>query len=185
MIKHITSITGDNKYLPPTRDSINWKNWLNTPYVFACQECKLNHGKIFPIYSTPAPKPPIHNNCRCRIKKLRATNAGQGTQNGKNGADWYLKHLKKLPDYYVTYNQLAQAGWKKGKTPDQYFPNTMLTAGIYENYEKRLAHKDGRIWREADINYVNGKRNECRIVWSNDGLIFVTYDHYLTFIEII
>ncbi len=38
---------------------------------------------------------------------------------------------------------------------------------------------------EADINYVSGKRNSDRIVWSNDGLMFVTYDHYRTFIEII
>ena len=38
---------------------------------------------------------------------------------------------------------------------------------------------------EADINYTPGKRNSQRILWSNDGLIFVTYDHYETFYGII
>ncbi len=37
----------------------------------------------------------------------------------------------------------------------------------------------------ADINYYEGKRNKHRILWSNDGLMFVTYDHYETFYEII
>ena len=37
------------------------------------------------------------------------------------------------------------------------------------------------------INYGlknSGKRNRQRIVYSNDGLIFVSYDHYQTFYEI-
>ena len=42
-----------------------------------------------------------------------------------------------------------------------------------------------RIWYEADINYTNGYRNRQRVVFSNDGLIFVTYDHYDTFMEVI
>ncbi len=45
--------------------------------------------------------------------------------------------------------------------------------------------ENGRTWYEADINYSNGKRNKQRILYSNDGLIFVTYDHYETFIEIV
>ena len=42
-----------------------------------------------------------------------------------------------------------------------------------------------RIWYEADINYKSGYRDSKRILWSNDGLIFVTYDHYRTYCEII
>lgn len=37
------------------------------------------------------------------------------------------------------------------------------------------------MWHE---NYTGGYRNTQRIVFSNDGLIFVTYDHYKTFAEI-
>ena len=42
-----------------------------------------------------------------------------------------------------------------------------------------------KMWYEADINYTTGKRNSEKIVYSNDGLIFVTYNHYKTFIEIV
>ncbi len=57
--------------------------------------------------------------------------------------------------------------------------------GLYENRNKHLPEKLGRKWYEADINYQTGRRNAQRIVYSNDGLIFVTYDHYQTFYEII
>ena len=40
------------------------------------------------------------------------------------------------------------------------------------------------IWYEADINYTGGIRNSSRILYSNDGLVFVTYDHYFTFNQI-
>lgn len=61
----------------------------------------------------------------------------------------------------------------------------MFTRGEYENSNKHLPDALGRIWYEADINYTQGRRNRHRIVWSNDGLMFVTYDHYNTFYEII
>ena len=51
--------------------------------------------------------------------------------------------------------------------------------------DEALPRKEGRIWYEADINYTGGYRNTERIIFSNDGLIFVTYDHFRTFIEVI
>ena len=64
-------------------------------------------------------------------------------------------------------------------------PDRMITRGQYYNDDGHLPQAPGRIWHEADINYTSGKRNSQRILWSNDGLIFVTYDHYETFYEII
>ena len=61
----------------------------------------------------------------------------------------------------------------------------MITKGIYKNKYKHLPDELGRIWYEADINYYEGKCNRHRLLWSNDGLTFVTYDHYETFYEII
>ena len=75
--------------------------------------------------------------------------------------------------------------WKHGKWPSNFANGKMLTKGVYDNDDNHLPQKDGREWYEADINYKIGKRNGQRIVWSNDGLIFVTYDHYKTFYEII
>ena len=61
----------------------------------------------------------------------------------------------------------------------------MIGGDVYNNDDNRLPDDVGRIWYEADINYRNGHRNDQRIVWSNDGLVFVSYDHYKTFYEII
>lgn len=60
----------------------------------------------------------------------------------------------------------------------------MIYGGVYQNRNEHLPIALGRIWYEADINYKSGFRGSERILFSNDGLIFVTYDHYRTFIEI-
>lgn len=56
---------------------------------------------------------------------------------------------------------------------------------LYYNRNGHLPSAAGRTWYEADIDYTRGYRNSSRILFSNDGLIFVTYDHYGTFCEII
>ena len=61
----------------------------------------------------------------------------------------------------------------------------MLAKGEYYNDDGHLPVEFGRVWYEADINYTDGYRGTCRVLYSNDGLVFVTYDHYETFIEIV
>ena len=100
-------------------------------------------------------------------------------------AEGLLKSNGILPGYYITDKELAALGWKHGESPEKYAPGKMATMGIYQNKNGHLPDSPGRIWYEADINYYNGRRNAHRILWSNDGLIFVTYDHYTTFMEII
>ena len=73
----------------------------------------------------------------------------------------------------------------RAKWLSNFVPNVMLSAGIYHNDDGHLPNSKDRIWYEADINYKSGKRNSQRILWSNDGLVFVTYDHYKTFFEIV
>lgn len=64
------------------------------------------------------------------------------------------------------------------------FPGKMIGGDVYDNDDFKLPSAPGRVWHEADINYVSGKRNRQRVLYSNDGLIFATYDHYQTFYEI-
>ena len=66
----------------------------------------------------------------------------------------------------------------------QVILSVIILAAIYKNRDHRLPVAIGRVWYEADFDYVRGYRNGCRLLYSNDGLIFVTYDHYLTFYEI-
>lgn len=91
-----------------------------------------------------------------------------------------------MPEYYITKEQAEHIGWvgRRGNLA-KIAPGYMIFGGVYKNKDGILLYKENRIWYEADINYKKGYRNSERIVFSNDGLIFVTYDHYKNFIEII
>ena len=97
----------------------------------------------------------------------------------------YLKENGELPDYYITKKEAQREGWvaKEGNLCD-VLPGRAIGGDIFTNREKTLPVKKGRIWYEADINYDCGRRNARRVVYSNDGLIFVTHDHYKNFEEI-
>ena len=51
-----------------------------------------------------------------------------------------------------------------------------MIVNLYQNKEGKLPKKIGRTWYEADVNYLGGYRNSHRLIYSNDGLIFITYD---------
>ena len=165
--------------------SNKYKYWKSIPDEKRCLDCKANHGKIWEKDKITKPKPPIHFFDRCRILTLETITAGTATVDGVSGADWYLKYNRKLPENYVSVDAAENEGWKKGKNPSDFVPRKIITGGIYQNRNGHLPQASGRIWYEADINYKKGKRNSQRIVWSNDGLVFVTYDHYLTFYEVV
>ena len=177
------AINGDT-LSPKISTSTKYKHWVSVEDLKRCIVCAESHGKIWLISEMPEPNPPIHPNCRCSIKRMQAIRAGTATIYGMDGADWTLKYDKHLPNYYVSYEEAVARKWKPGKWPSNFIPNKMITGGIYDNDDGHLPNSEGRIWYEADINYQTGRRNKQRIVWSNDGLIFVTYDHYESFYEI-
>ncbi len=166
-------------------NSKHWKRWVAHIDFRTCAECILKHGKIYHIEEKVHKSPPVHENCRCVLRLLKAIKAGEATQNGVNGADWYLKYFNILPDYYISRKEAKKLGWKPvlGNL-NTIAPGKMIFGGLYNNDDEKLPNSDGRIWYEADINYIRGYRNSQRIIFSNDGLIFVTYDHYMTFYEI-
>ena len=119
-------------------------------------------------------------------KIMKTVKSGTATTKKLDGADWILKYESKLPDYYLTSAQAKANGWiPKLANLSIACPNKMIFGGEYYNDNGHLPSKEGRIWYEADINYRFGYRNNQRVVYSNDGLIFVTYDHYKTFFEIV
>jgi len=180
------SFTGDG-YSPDISISKNYKHWISEDDDRRCVNCEKSHGRIWDIDEEPKENesPPLHPNCRCVIEIMKSIKAGTATKNGIDGADWTLKYDGELPGYYITMEDIYDLGWERGKHPNQYVADMIITGGTYQNRNHHLPHTPGRIWHEADINYEQGKRNSQRVVWSNDGLIFVTYDHYMTFHEII
>ena len=175
-------ITPPNKKLKG--DSINWCNHKSRWLLTTCKECKEIHGKIYKPEITPI-EYEQHPNCKCTAPTMRTKHAGTATQKGTNGADFYLKYLKKLPDYYILKDEAKDDGWKKEfKFVSDSSPGMMIGGDDFYNTKRKLPESEGRTWKEADLDYTKGKRNSKRILWSNDGLIFVSYDHYQTFYEI-
>lgn len=167
------------------KESTSWKCWMSKIDLKTCIPCKENHGKIYHISENIYPKPPLHIACRCMIVRMSSIDAGNLTDSGTDGADYYIKYYGRLPDNYISTNEAKSLGWKKRSgNLNIVAPGKSIGGDIYKNTDHHLPHKIGRIWREADINYRSGYRGTQRIVYSNDGLIFATYDHYETFIAI-
>lgn len=87
-----------------------------------------------------------------------------------------------LPDYYITKEKARQQGWvaSEGNLCD-ILPGRAIGGDRFGNRERRLPQRQGRVWYEADLNYNCGRRGAHRILFSNDGLVFVSRDHYQTF----
>lgn len=166
-------------------ESTKWKNRLSEDDLKVCVDCDKEHGHIYHL-SVPDKVIKLkvwHPHCRCFVEKVKTILHGTATDKKQDGADFHLFCFKSLPDYYITYQEAMALGWKKGKNLFAFAPGKMLAKGVYYNDDNHLP--TGRIWYEADINYTSGKRNKQRILYSNDGLIFVTYDHYRRFYEIV
>lgn len=94
----------------------------------------------------------------------------------------YVKKHDRLPNYYLTKREAKKRGWEpyKGNLCEA-LPGKAIGGDYFGNREGRLPNRKGRKYYEADINYDCGSRNANRLVYSNDGLIFITKDHYKTF----
>lgn len=169
-----------------TMSSANWKHWVAQLDMYACKHCKKMHGQVYSASEILFDGPPVHERCRCVIEALMAVTAGYATRNGFEGADYWLQKYNVLPDKYNGKKEPKELGWVSvlGNL-DDIAPGMMIGGDIYRNRSGHLPQAEERIWYEADINYTGGYRSRHRILYSNDGLIFVTYDHYETFVEIV
>jgi hypothetical protein len=95
-----------------------------------------------------------------------------------------LRTAGRLPARYVTKDAAERLGWKPGADLCRAAPGKAIGGDSFGNRERRLPEAAGRRWREADLDYACGSRGAKRLVWSTDGLIFVTLDHYATFVAV-
>ncbi len=95
-----------------------------------------------------------------------------------------LRASGRLPQRYVTKDQAERLGWRPGADLCRVAPGGAIGGDTFGNRERRLPSAAGRVWREADLDFNCGRRGASRLVWSSDGLIYVTVDHYRTFREV-
>ena len=104
-----------------------------------------------------------------------------GTYTTKEDVALYIHLYGKLPGNFITKSEARQLGWSGGSV-EKYARGKCIGGDRFYNNEGLLPDAEGRIWYECDIGTLGeSSRGAKRIIFSNDGLIYYTADHYETF----
>lgn len=92
----------------------------------------------------------------------------------------YVKQNHHLPDYYITKNEARKQGWNpsKGNLCD-VLPGKAIGGDKFNNREGSLPQ--GEKYFEADVNYHCGSRKADRIIFTKNGDVYLTKNHYKSF----
>ena len=104
-----------------------------------------------------------------------------GSYTTKEDVALYIHTYGKLPTNFMTKKEAQALGWPGGGL-DGYAEGMCIGGDRFGNYEGLLPDADGRKWTECDIDTLHANsRGPKRIVFSNDGLVYYTGDHYESF----
>lgn len=104
-----------------------------------------------------------------------------GSYTTKEDVALYIYTYGCLPQNFITKSEARNLGWESGAV-EPYAPGKCIGGDRFGNYEGLLPDAPGRTWTECDIDTLGGGgRGAKRIVFSNDGLIYYTEDHYESF----
>ncbi|MCH3968730.1 MAG: hypothetical protein LKE50_09025 [Atopobiaceae bacterium] len=105
-----------------------------------------------------------------------------GTYTSKDEVALYIHTYGHLPSNFVSKTKARAAGWVSSEgNLDEVLPGRSIGGSTYYDDDGDLPDADGRTWTECDIDYHGGYRGSEREIFSNDGLVFYTDDHYQTF----
>jgi hypothetical protein len=92
----------------------------------------------------------------------------------------YVQQHHRLPDYYITKNEARKQGWNPSRgNLCEVLPGKAIGGDKFGNREKRLP--EGEKYYEADVNYHCGSRNADRIIFTGNGEVYLTKNHYKSF----
>lgn len=156
------------------------------------QPAGASAGPASPLLEVPAPTPePVQESAPVRTQAPEET-PGSGEEIGetlpedgcytsKEDVALYLHLYGHLPGNFMTKREAQELGWSGGSL-EPYAPGMCIGGGRFGNYEGLLPEAEGRTYTECDIDTLGAsKRGAKRIVFSNDGLIYYTQDHYASF----
>ena len=104
-----------------------------------------------------------------------------GTYTSREDVALYIHLYGHLPPNFITKKEAEQLGWTGGSL-EPFAPGMCIGGSRFGNYEGLLPQREGRSYTECDIDTLGAdKRGAKRIVFSNDGLIYYTEDHYESF----
>ena len=131
-----------------------------------------------PADSSPAQSTPVEHPANSPPADTLDEN---GSYDSKEEVALYIHLYGRLPGNYITKKQAEALGWQGGSV-ERYAPGKCIGGSSFGNREGLLPTKKGRSWTECDIDTLGkSSRGAKRIVFSTDGLIYYTPDHYESF----
>jgi hypothetical protein len=98
-----------------------------------------------------------------------------------------LKTKGTLPEKYVTKSAAEAAGYAPGNALENFMPGKQIGGDVFQNTTKIVPEAPGRVWFEADVGLSGrmsrAKQPGTRLLYSSDGLLCITTDHYKTAIS--
>jgi len=94
-----------------------------------------------------------------------------------------LRTANRLPPRYATKDEARAHGWRGGGLC-ALWPGHVIGGDSFHNFGTALPAAPGRQYREADLDGDCGSRGPKRLIFSNDGRIYVTVDHYKNFVPV-
>ena len=132
------------------------------------------------------PLPALAKAKAIRIDAAQYAVEESGTYTSMEEVAVYLSVYGRLPDNYMTKREAQALGWdNRAGNLDKVAPGKSIGGDRFGNYEGTLPDAKGRTWTECDIDSDGGYRNGLRIVFSSDGLIYYSDDHYTTFTQVV
>ena len=105
-----------------------------------------------------------------------------GTYTTKDEVAEYINLYGHLPSNFITKREAKELGWVSSEgNLNEVAPGMSIGGDYFGNYEGLLPEAKDRDYYECDIDFDGTYRNGKRIVFSNDGLIYYTEDHYESF----
>ena len=107
--------------------------------------------------------------------------AEDGVYTSKEDVALYIHLYGKLPENFITKKEAKALGWEGGSL-EPYAPGKSIGGDRFGNYEGILPEEDGVTYKECDIDTMGAdQRGAKRIVFSNEGAVYYTEDHYKSF----
>lgn len=116
------------------------------------------------------------------VEVTQAAISESSAYSSKDEVAEYLHEFGHLPPNYLTKKEAQDLGWVASKgNLWEVAPGKSIGGDRFGNREGLLPEAPGRKYYECDIDFDGSYRNAKRIIYSNDGLIFYTEDHYESF----
>lgn len=123
--------------------------------------------------STPTPTPSTDTSSQEVLDE-------HGTYDTKDEVALFIHTYNRLPDNYMTKAEARKHGWNGGAL-NRVVEGMCIGGDVFSNFEEVLPDIDGTYY-ECDIDTLTKKkRGAKRIVFSDEGDIYYTPDHYETF----